>query len=142
MSSKTEMLQDWFNRVWIGGDLSAIDDFFAPAPVASGLMSGLNMQPAEFRELIPALQYMLTPPEITIARAVETEDWLWVLVMVRTKAAHSQKPVEFSGQMMIRFEDGRFAEAYNHFDMMTMFEHVGTLPPEAMALCLSGERLS
>jgi hypothetical protein len=44
--------------------------------------------------------------------------------------------------MAIRFEGDRFAEAYNHFDMLTMFENLGALPPETLALCLSGERLS
>lgn len=42
---------------------------------------------------------------------------------------------------MLRFEGDLFAEAYNHFDMIAMFEHLGALPPETMALCLSGERL-
>jgi hypothetical protein len=142
MSSKTDMLQDWFNRVWIGGDTAAIDAFFVPKPVASGLMTGLDMQPAEFKELIPALQSMLVAPEISVARMIETEDWLWVLLSVRARTAHTHEPVEFSGQMAIRFENGLFAEAYNHFDMVTMFEHLGALPPETLALCLSGERLN
>ena len=142
MPSKTEILQEWFTRVWIGGDLSAIDAFFVPKPVASGLMTGLDMQPAEFKELIPALHSLLVAPEISVARMIETGDWLWILVTVRAKAAHTQDPVEFSGQMAIRFEGDRFAEAYNHFDMLTMFENLGALPPETLARCLSGERLS
>lgn len=141
MASKLDILQDWFQRVWIGGELDRIGDYFTPASQASGLMTGLEMRPDEFRELVPALRFMLDEPELRIERHVETPDWLWALINVRARAADSQQPLEFSGQMMIRFEGNRFAEAFNHFDMIAMFEQLGALPPETMALCLSGERL-
>ena len=141
MAGKLDILQEWFQRVWIGGDLDRIGDYFTPASQASGLMAGLDVRPDEFRELVPALRFMLNNLVLTVERHVETPDWLWALVTVRAHAADFQAPVEFSGQLMIRFEEDRFAEAFNHFDMIAMFEQLGALPAETMALCLSGERL-
>ncbi|MCL7466413.1 nuclear transport factor 2 family protein [Phaeovulum sp. NW3] len=141
MDRKLDLLQNWLQRVWIDGYLDTIDQFFTPAACARGLMAGLDIHPDEFAELVPALRALLTGIDVQIARHVGTGDWLWALITVKARARHSLAPVEFSGQLMLRFEGDLFAEAYNHFDMIAMFEHLGALPPETMALCLSGERL-
>lgn len=141
MTDKLAFMADWFQRVWIDGDLDAIGGFFAPRSVARGLMTGLDMQPDEFREIIPAIMSLISTPVIRVVRHCETDDWLWALVTVEAKAARSLAPVQFSGQIMTRFSDGKIAEAFNQFDMIALFEQIGAMPAETVALCLSGEQL-
>ena len=139
---KLAFLQNWFQRVWIDGDLDAIGEFFTPNSQAAGVMQGLDLRPEDFEELIPALMRMMSAPTVTILRHLETEDWLWALLVVRAKTADTLSPIEFTAQVAMRFDNGRIAEAFNHFDLLSFFEQLGVLPPEAMALFLSGESLT
>lgn len=138
---KLAILQDWFSRVWIGGDLAAIGAFFTEEALASGVMPGLELQRDDFAELIPALMRMIVEPRVEIPRWFEGGDWLWVLMRIQAKSAQNLAPIDFTAQISMRFEGNRIAEAYNHFDLIAFLEQVGALPPETMALCLSGEHL-
>lgn len=139
---KRAFLHDWFQRVWIDGELDAIGEFFTPNSQAAGVMQGLDLRPEDFEELIPALMRMLSAPTVTILRHMETDDWFWALLIVHAKTADTLSPIEFTAQVAMRFENDRIAEAYNHFDLISFFEQLGVLPPEAMALFLSGESLT
>lgn len=138
---KLQILQNWFARVWIGGELDAIGEFFTEAALASGVMPGLELQRDEFAELIPALMGMISDPTVEIPRWFEGGDWLWVLMRIRANSTQDLSPIDFTAQIAMRFEGNRIAEAYNHFDLIAFLEQVGALPPETMALCLSGEHL-
>ncbi|MDF2143126.1 nuclear transport factor 2 family protein [Paenirhodobacter sp. CAU 1674] len=139
--SKLTLLNDWFERVWVGGDLAAIPQFFTEDSRAAGVMRGLDLGPQEFAELIPALLSLIEDPSATVLRHIENRDWLWALLLVRAKSAETLEPIEFTAQVAMRYEGERIAEAYNHFDMISFFEQLGAFPPETMALCMSGERL-
>jgi hypothetical protein len=141
MSNKLQFLQEWYSSVWFGGNLDAIEQFFAPSSHVEGLMTGLEVSAGEFRELIPAMLHLVVDPAVKIERHIETDDWLWALVSVSGQSRHSMTPVAFSGQVAMRFVDGKIAEAFNHFDLISFFEQIGALPEYSMALCFSGEQL-
>lgn len=140
--TKLDILNAWFARVWIAGDYAAIETFFTPDSAASGVMRGLDLRPADFAELIPALMRFIESPAVDVLRSMETDDWLWVLARITATAAQSGAPVDFTAQIAMRFEGERIAEAYNHVDLVSLLEQLGALPAETLALCLSGERLS
>ena len=139
--SNLDILKDWYDRVWIGGDLAAIADFFPPGTGAAGIMPGLSLGAHDFAELIPMMTRLVTDLQYEVARHVEADDWLWALVRVQGRAARSRAPIDISTQVAVRFENGRFVEAYNNADMLAFFEQIGALPENTMALCLMGERL-
>ncbi len=138
---KLKLLEDWYQRVWIDGDLAAIDDLFEPRGRANGLISDLAVGPDDFRALVPAIMQMMRDPVVTIDEHHDAGDWLWALVTVRANCARTMAPVRFSGQVMMRVEGGKIAEAFNHFDFLTFFEQLDLLPANTFALCLSGENL-
>lgn len=139
--TKLELLKDWYQRVWIEGDLAAIDGFFTPRAGADGLMPDGQVSMEDFRALVPALLALIRHLAIDIDRSVETGDWLWAQITVRALTAHGVDPIRASGQVMVRITDGRIAEAYNAFDFITFFEQAGLLPHDAFMLLLSGEKL-
>ncbi|WP_347310053.1 nuclear transport factor 2 family protein [Defluviimonas sp. SAOS-178_SWC] len=139
--TKLDLLKDWYRTVWIDGDLTAIDRYFAPSAGADGLMSDGQVSMEDFRALVPALLALVRDLSIGIDRSVETGDWLWAQITVRAVTAHGVDPIHASGQVMVRVVDGQIAEAYNAFDFITFFEQAGLLPQDAFMLLLSGERL-
>lgn len=139
--TKLDLLKDWYQRIWIDGDLDAIDSFFAPASAASGLVADLAVGPDDFRALIPAILRLIREPTFSIDRHLDAGDWLWALVVVKAKAAGSMADVVVPGQVMMRVENGKIVEAFNQFDFLALFEQLDLLPPNAFMLCLSGEAL-
>lgn len=139
--TKLEILSDWYRRVWVEADLDAIDDYFAPRCGADGLMPDGQVSAEDFRVLVTALRALVRDIEVGIDRSIETGDWLWAQITVRACAARGMAPIRASGQVMLRFDGGRIAEAYNSFDFITFFEQAGLLPKDAFVLLLSGERL-
>ncbi|GAB4388129.1 ester cyclase [Albidovulum sp.] len=138
---KLTLLQDWYRRVWIEGDLDAVDEYFAPQSGAEGLMPDGQVTAEDFRALVPALRMVVRDLRIEIDRHVECDDWLWVHVTAHAVKATGIEPVSASGQVMVRVADGRFVEVYNSFDFITFFEQLGLLPAGAFLLLLAGERI-
>lgn len=134
-------LRDWYRRVWIEADLAAVDRYFAPRAGAEGLMPDGQVGAEDFRALVPALRALVRDLAIGIDRHQECGDWFWAQITVRALPAGGTTPIRASGQVMLRFQDGLIAEAYNTFDFLTFFAQAGLLPEDAFLLLLSGEKL-
>lgn len=139
--SKLAFLQDWYQTVWVEGDLSEIDRFFAPSAGADGIMPDGQVGMEDFRALVPAFRAMVRDLTISIDQHEEGPDWLWAQITARALAAHDMRPILAQGQVMLRFQGDRIGAAYNVFDFLTLFSQAGLLPDDALLLLLSGERL-
>ena len=140
--TRLEILQDWQTRVWVQGDLSGLEDFLPPDGARSGAFADLEVRAVDLAELIPAFHAHLTELSFETLHHLETEEWLWALQRVRARHRASGRDVIFTGQIALRFDAQGIAEAFNHFDMIALFEAIGALPDQTAALCLSGEVLS
>lgn len=139
--TKIEILNDWFQRVWIKGEVEAIPDFFTTGSRARGVMPGLEMGPEDFAELIPAMHRRVADFSVEVVHFIEQGDWLWTLQIIRGRAQDSDRMLEFTGQLAIRFEGEKMAEAFNHYDLIAAFEQLGQMPQDTLGLCLMGETL-
>lgn len=141
MTTGLDLLRDWYRRVWIDQDLGAVEQYFAPRVGAEGILADGQVGAEDFRALIPAIHALVRDLSITIERSHEMGDWLWTQIVLEGHAAHGLEKVCTRAQVMVRFEAGRIAEAYNIFDALTFFEQLGQLPKAAQMLLLSGESL-
>jgi len=136
-----DILREWYRRVWIEGDLSAIDTYVAPSGGAEGIMADGQVSAEDFRAFVPAMRAHVREPSFEIARSIECGEWVWAHLVVRATTARGLDPITVTGQVACRIVDGRIAEAYNAFDFIPFFEQAGLLPRDAFLLLLSGERL-
>lgn len=136
--TKRELLEAFYQRVWIGGDTALATEMFATQGKAEGMVTGMAMGGVDFGTIVEAFMALLEEPTYRIDRTVEEGDWLSALVTVEAHAASDGRPVSFNGQIMLRYTDGKVAEAYNHFDYVTLFEQLGLLPQDALVMFLSG----
>ncbi|MGC9370821.1 MAG: ester cyclase [Paracoccaceae bacterium] len=136
--TKTELLDAFLHRVWIAGDFAAAQDLFSPTATARGVVPAMAVGPEDFGIAAEALRGLVAAPAYRIERTVEQGDWLSALVSVRASGAANGHPVALTGQVMLRFDGDRVAEAHNHFDYLGFFEQLGLLPEEALGAFLSG----
>lgn len=142
MSQKTELLEQWFKRVWIEADLDAVDEFFSTQAEANGLLPDMRLGPQDYRDFVPMVLALVEDVEIDLVVSTESDDWVQSLYKVSARSVSNSAPVTVLGQVTVRVADGHFTEAYNCFDFMGFFEQLGQLPEQSLAICLTGGTLS
>ncbi len=136
--SKTDLLTAFYERVWLQGDLDAIDQFMGGGENIQGVMTNENVGTLDMKTLVEAFLGLVEEPQFEILQTIEQGDWLSALMKVHATAAMSGQPVSITGQVMFRLKDGIIAEAYNHFDYMGFFEQIGLMPADSLPQLLTG----
>lgn len=142
MTDKVELLESWFQRVWIDADLDAIDEFFSDDAEAKGLLPEMRLGPQDYRDFVPLVLALVEDLNVELVNSTENDEWIQSLYKVTARSTVSSAPIVVLGQVSVRVKDGKFTEAYNCFDFMGMFEQLGQLPEQSLAICLTGGTLS
>lgn len=137
----TRVLHYWFEEVWGKGNLNAVPEIMGRNTLISGAVSALAEPESDYGEVVAALRNLLGPIKVTFTHVMETDEWVSVRMLAATSNPRDGEPFEITGQVMARVQDGRITEMHSNMDYFRMFEKLGQLPPEAMAICLTGERL-
>lgn len=139
--ANTDILREWYSRVWEQGDISAIDELFVPDTLANGIVPDMEMGVDELKFLVATIQEMITPPKVRIDKLVEQGDWVAGFMTLQAETLDTRTPIEVVAMTFCRFRDGRIVEAYNSFDFVGFFEQLDLLPENTIALCMSGQRI-
>lgn len=141
MPHKIATLQGWYDEVWTNGNLDAISKFLAPNARTRGIMGDMPFAAEDMADLVIMIRDQLGPIKVSLPVTVQQGDWLSALVEVKSHAVETDAPVHIFGQIIARFDHEKMVEIYSGMDSLMLFEHLGLLPENAMAVMLSGTRL-
>lgn len=141
MSTSREVMETWFRRVWTEEDSTAIEELFIPDGAARGLGGNVLIGPEGFKQFHSALRRLLRDFVVTIDMCVEERNWMSAVCTLRAIARQSGDPIEITGSVMVRIEDGKLIEAYNHWDFLGMFGQLGLLPSNSFERALGGDKI-
>ena len=139
---KGDVRGEWYRRGYLGGQLEAVETLFTDATRAEGLLTDCQVGPEDIRVFAMALVNMVQAPRFRIVHTVEAGDWLATLIETEAERLGDGVPVRVIGQLMLRFEGDKIAEAYNSFDFLSFFEQVGLLPAHSLELGMSGCKIA
>jgi len=139
---RAELLSRWYHRVYVEGDLDAVDEIFTDAMQARGLLDDMQVGPEDIRVFAMALVNLVDEPNLRLVKIVESGDWVAALIEAEGKRVTDGVEIRAMGQLMARFEGDRIAEAYNSFDFMALFRQLGLLPEDAVALGMTGQKIA
>ena len=142
MTTKTQIIKTWFQRVWKEEDTKAIDELFVVDGKARGLGDNHLIGPKDFKVFHAALCALISDIKITLDKAIEEEDWLSVVCTLEARDRKTGAPVGMTGNVLVRIEDGKLIEAYNHWDFLGLFVRLGLLPSKAFEKGLSGQKIA
>lgn len=136
MDPKTELMHRWFEEVWNKQRESAIDEMFAPDGTAHGLKEDKSMMrgPADFKPFWQNFRKAFPDIRIKVVDTICEGDK--VVAHCQVRGTHrgdtlgippKNKPVEFSGTVIVRVKDGKIAEGWNHFDFLGMYQQLGAV---------------
>lgn len=141
MPHKLKTLTAYFEEVWIKGNTRALSQLLAPNAQTRGIMGQIPFDAAELSELVSMVRALLGPISVSFPVTVEQDDWLSALVEIKSHAAHSGEPVRVFNQIIARFDHEQMIEIYSGVDSLSLFEQLGLLPENAMAIMLGGTKL-
>jgi steroid delta-isomerase-like uncharacterized protein len=127
-------LERWFEEVWNKQREAAIDEMTIPEVTTHGLEhpDGTVVKGREgfkdfhklfcsaFSDIHVKVEDTLTEGDKTMARCVVTG----IHTGPGLGKPATGKPVQFTGMCIVRLENGKLAEAWNNFDMATMYRQL------------------
>ncbi|MBJ3763992.1 ester cyclase [Maribius pontilimi] len=137
----SDLLKDFYATIWVRGETDRIGDFFLADSEADGLFPDMAIRPEDFQAMVLAMSRLVEDIHVEILKTVEQDDWLSALVRAKCRARDTGEPLTLTGQAMLRFRDGKIAEAHNQFDLFGFFTQLGHLPEDALLRILSDETL-
>jgi steroid delta-isomerase-like uncharacterized protein len=137
MDPKCELMYRWFEEVWNKQRETAIDEMFAANGIAHGLTdeNGKDLVgPAGFKPFWRKFKTAFPDVKIKVVDTVCEGDKVVVHCVVRGThrgdtlgIAPKNKPVEFSGTVIVIVKNGKIAEGWNHFDFLGMYQQLGAV---------------
>lgn len=136
MPSPDAVVRTWFEEVWNQGREETIDRLFAASGVAHGLPGGSPLRgPEDFKPFFRSFRGAFPDIHVEVTQTVVEEDRVALHCNVKgTHKGHTLgmpatgKPVEFSGIVIVRIQDGQIVESWNHFDFLGFYQQLGLLP--------------
>jgi predicted ester cyclase len=131
------ILHRWFEEVWNKGDAHAIDEMFDPNVRIHGLIDahGNAVSDAKhFKQLHRDSLNAFSDINVMVEDTVSEGDKIAARCIF--KGTHSgegmgmsptNKALEYAGMCMVRLENGKIVEAWNSFDLLTMFRQLGVI---------------
>lgn len=133
--TKSTLLNRWFEEVWNQGQEDSIEKLMTTEANAYGILPA--DQPngtAGFKIFYRGFKEQFDNIQITVKDVVSQDDMECALTDVTAIHRETGKDVTFSGLCMVRVEDGKIAEAWNHYDFLGMYQQLGqVLTPGAEA---------
>ena len=139
--TKRQIVDRWIHEVCEEGDMSVLDELLSPTLGADEQVISNLATRKEIPLLLDVLHTLIGKMRIEILVFLEDDDWAAVHYKMTSAGPDHARSVETDGGLMVRFVDGLIAEIVSQADIMTVFEHLGQLPPDAMLGCFSGQSL-
>jgi len=124
----------WFEEVWNQKSEAAVDELLAEDGVGHGLPGGSIQGPEAFKEYQRNLLSVYPDLRVIVEDTVTEGDK--IAARCRVTGVHqgdglgfaaTNKPVDFTGMLIVRVKDGQIIEAWNEFNFMDMYSQVGVL---------------
>ncbi len=135
----SEVVHEWFERVWNRGEESAIDELFVADGIAHGLPANADGSPIRgpeaFKPFARGLRSAIPDIRITITKCITEGDTCAVFCEV--SGTHSGdglgisatgRKIFFTGMTMARIENGLIQEGWNSYDFLSLNQQIGLIP--------------
>lgn len=122
----TTLCHRWFQEVWNNNQEQAIDEMASHDCFAHGINSADGPKGIEgFKAFYNNFRDQFHDIHIEVLDVISQDNMECAHTEVTAVHAETGKQVKFSGLCMVRIEDGKIAEAWNHYDFLNMYQQLG-----------------
>ena len=142
MGKHSELMDEWFRRVWNENDTAFIHEACDIDMTTKGHRGRPLLGPDDFLDFHGIISALVDNIHIKVLRCIEEGDWASVLYEFSSTKKGCDTPVVFTGSSMLRIQNGKIAEVYEHVDFIEFFKRTGALPDNTLEHCLGGKSIS
>jgi predicted ester cyclase len=127
----TTLCYKWFNEVWNESRESSIDLLMGDQAKAYGILT--PDQPhgtAGFKAFYRGFKEIYDNIKIDIKDVIVQDDMESALTDVTAIHRETGTKVNFSGIVLVRVQNGKIAEAWNHYDFLSLYQQLGKIPEQ------------
>jgi predicted ester cyclase len=122
---KSTLSYRWFQEVWNEGREDLIDDLMSQKSLIHGIGEGQSKGAEGFKSFYRNFKNQFRDIRVDIQEALCQDNLECALTNVNATHKETGIKVSFSGLCMVRFEEGKIAEAWNHYDFLSMHQQLG-----------------
>ncbi len=123
---KNTLCYRWFKEVWNEEQEQTIEELLSHSCFVHGIntkdgpigVEGFKIFYYNFKKQFHDIQ-------ITVLDVISQDDMECAHTEVTAIHSETGTPVKFSGLALIRIENGKIAEAWNHYDFLNMYQQLG-----------------
>jgi|KBSMisStandDraft_5_1062788.scaffolds.fasta_scaffold1656897_1 predicted ester cyclase len=124
--TKSTLMYRWFEEVWNQNMEASIDKLMTDDSSVHGIVAPDQPKGAAgFKTFYHSFKNQFENIHVDVKDVVSQDDMESAFTEVTATHRDTGKPVKFSGQCMIRVQDGKIAEAWNHYDFLNMYQQLG-----------------
>jgi predicted SnoaL-like aldol condensation-catalyzing enzyme len=128
--AQEKLVARWFEEVWNQSRREAIDEMFPEDCVLHD--GGVDLHgPAQFKVFYDALRTQLSEVRVTPLETISEGDMVCTRWSCTAKQSSTGKHLEITGMGIVRFKDGRFAEAWQNWDQYGMLQQLDATTPKS-----------
>jgi predicted ester cyclase len=122
---KSTISYRWFQEVWNEGREDLIDDLMSQKSIVHGIAEGQSKGAEGFKSFYRNFKDQFSDIRVEIQEALSQDNLECALTNVTATHKETGTKVSFSGLCMVRFEEGKITEAWNHYDFLSMHQQLG-----------------
>ena len=124
--TKSTLLHRWFEEVWNQDRETSIDKLMTTDSHAHGILPADHPKGAEgFKIFYRDFKQQFDDIHIDVIHVLSDGNMQSALTDVKAVHKDTGKTVTFSGICMVRIENEKIAEAWNHYDFLGMHQQLG-----------------
>ena len=129
--AQKEYVSGWFEEVWNRSRREAIDEMFPEDCILHD--GGTEYRGAtQFKVFYDALRTQLSEVRITPLDAISEGEMVCTRWSCTAKQSGTGRPVAFTGMVIVRFKDGRFAEGLQNWDQHGLLQQLEEATPKSV----------
>lgn len=139
--TKFELIKEFFEEIWTKGNLELVEQRIPDTFKVEGLRGEEEFPRSEFPDLVETIRGLTGPLTYEFTHFQESDDWITFRFIGRGDGPDGATPISVPGIMMSRIENDRIVENHTQFDYLVLFEQLGRLPQDTLAMLMSGQTL-
>jgi predicted SnoaL-like aldol condensation-catalyzing enzyme len=125
-----QFVAKWFDEIWNQSKREVIDEMF---PENTVLHDGPTVYrgPTEFKHFYDTLRSQLSDVRVTVLETISEGDMVCARWSSTAKHSGTGKQVAVTGMSLLRFDNGRLAEAWQNWDQHGLLQQLADAAPKS-----------
>jgi hypothetical protein len=133
------VLAQWFRRAWNEKDESVIDDLGHSEVISHGLSGDIVGKENWRTQFYRPMWQSFDKVDVEVLDEVISGDKIFARLKAELVPKGQSESIQMTGTCLVRLQDGKMAEAWDHWDFLGLLEKMRFFPVSSFQRALTGQ---